>query len=280
MKKRTFVVLTLYLLWTSPTFADIVVFDETTDTVAVNAFPNMSIAATIEAVVRFDTSQVGQGMIYNQWRPNQEDKQFSYNASLDSLGGFLNIGSPSLLSGPVGQDIWRHIAYVYDGAEERMYLDGQLIGSQLSSGNIPDGTSSRQTVIGAIDRSTAPPDTFRSSFIGQMESLRISSVARYSGTTFSPHSGDFSVDADALLIYNFDEMPGSTSITDSVVGATGTFGVGFAGATNPHIIAAVPEPGTMPLLVFGVLALYSRRLRFTRDIKTGLNLSRSPTSDK
>lgn len=247
MKHLALVACMLSLFCSPQVFADIIVFDESTDTVAINAFPEMTSSATIEAVVKFDSSQLGTGMIYNQWRPSEEDKQFSYDATSDSLNGFLFIGSPILSSGPVGQGNWRHIAYVYDGTEERMYVDGQLIGQQISSGDIPDGSSGRQTVIGAINRASSLPDLFRDSFIGQMDSLRISSVARYSGDSFSPHSGDFTVDSDALLIFNFDEQPGSTSITDLVSGATGNFGEGFDGATNPHIVG-VPEPKGLLLL--------------------------------
>jgi len=259
----SFVVFSLacFCLQTDGVSADIVEFDDVTDTISVNAFPNMSSSTTIEAVVKFDTSSSGGGMIYNQWRNFQEDKAFAFDATSNQLVGYLNIGSPVFAGGPVGLDKWRHLAYVYDGSEERLYVDGQLVASQSSSGDIPDGTSGRQTVIGAIDRSVAPPDFFRNSFIGEMESLRISSVTRYSGASFTPHSGDFLLDSDALLIFNFDETPGSNSVTDLVSGAVGTFGVGFGGATSPFIMSGVPEPSSGFLLSIVGTGLFLKRSR-------------------
>ncbi|MEZ6094843.1 MAG: LamG-like jellyroll fold domain-containing protein [Pirellulaceae bacterium] len=254
----------LSLLVPTPAYGDIVVFDETTDTISIDAFPNMGNAATIECVIKFDPSSSGIGMIYNQWRSFQEDKQLKFDPATNQISGYLNIGSPVFGGGPVGLNEWRHLAYVYDGSEERLYVDGQLVASQSSSGDIPDGTSNRRTVIGAIDRSVAPPDPFVNTFIGEMDSLRISSVARYSGAAFSPHRGDFSLDSNALLIFNFTETPGSNSVTDLVSGAIGTFGVGFDGATSPLIVSSVPEPNSAFVLtaIFAGFSIKTQRRKF------------------
>ena len=218
-------------------WADIVVFDEFTDTISINNHPNLGFEATIEVVIKLD-AELGGGMIFNTWRPFQEDKQLTYGESTDRLFGFLNIGSPILVAGPpVENGEWQHFAYVYDGTEERIYIDGELIVSQAASGSIPNGTSSRLTVIGAIDRSTAFPDIFRPSFRGQIESLRISSIARYFGNSITPHYEDFQYDTDAVMIFNFTEPPGNTQVVDIVNGAVGTFGVGFSNATEPEIIS-------------------------------------------
>ncbi len=235
MNTRNTIVTILTLTLVTSSSGDILVFDRITDTVSLNVSPNMGFSATIEAVVKFDPSQVGGGTIYNQWRPSQEDKYLGYNATLNVLQGYYHKTAPSFAGGPVGQSEWLHVAYVYDGSQQRLYVDGQLVGSQLATGDIRDGDTSRQTKIGAFDRSTFWKDTFQNSFIGEIDSLRISSVARYSGDSFVPHTGDFSVDSGALLIFNFKEAHGATGIVDSVSGAIGTFGTGFSGATNPHI---------------------------------------------
>ena len=221
-------------IWTpTKTNADIIVFDELTDTVAVNAFPDMGNSMTIEVVIRFNSANMSPGVIYNQWRDFQEDKLLVYDAVNNQVGGYLNIGSMILSGGPVGQDVWTHVAYVYDGSQERIYASGVLVASQNSSGSIPNGDSLRITSLGAIFRD----NSIQPSFIGEMDSLRISSTARYFGNSILPHEGDFQFDADALLIFNFDEAPGSTTINDLVYGATGSFGVGFESATHPEIVS-------------------------------------------
>jgi hypothetical protein len=74
--------------------------------------------------------------------------------------------------------------------------------------------------------------------LGDIDALRVSSTARYTGSSFSPPVGDFSSDASTLLLYNFNDPPGSMTVTDSGPnGWTGTLGVGFAGATSPGIVS-------------------------------------------
>jgi hypothetical protein len=57
------------------------------------------------------------------------------------------------------------------------------------------------------------------------------------------------------------DLAGSQLADLSGNGHTGTLGVGFAGATAPEILSAVPEPGTWALLLAGAGLLGLRRLR-------------------
>src|SRR5207344_2942033 len=126
---------------------------------------------------------------------------------------------------PVSPDVFHHVAYVLDGAanEERIYVDGVLAISRATpsfDANDADGTAH----IGATDRDSliAP------SFIGFLDSIRISDVARYTGSSFTPPTGDMASDANTLLLYNFDEAPASPTVADSgPLGRTGTLGQGF-----------------------------------------------------
>ena len=96
-------------------------------------------------------------------------------------------------------------------------------------------------------------------FLGLIDSLRLSNVARYSGNSFVPTIGNLSPDANTLLLFNFDESPGSTTIADlSGNGHTGTLATGFREATPPTLS---PEPGGATMIGVAVAAMLRRRPR-------------------
>ena len=43
------------------------------------------------------------------------------------------------------------------------------------------------------------------SFLGYLDSLRISNAARYGGTQFTPILGDFTTDVNRVLLYSFND---------------------------------------------------------------------------
>src|SRR4029077_14258196 len=94
------------------------------------------------------------------------------------------------------------------------------------------------------------------SFTGYLSSFSVSSAAEHAGTSYTPTYGKLSADASTLLLYNFDEAVGATTIADaSGHGRTGTFGTTFAGATSPEIVSTVPEPNTGALLCLALPVL-------------------------
>jgi len=73
----------------------------------------------------------------------------------------------------VSLDQWHHLAYVCDGGEERLYLDGTLLQARAASGDVADADFSTSHV-GAIFRDGG----IRGSFVGLIDVLRLSDVAR------------------------------------------------------------------------------------------------------
>ncbi|MGB8686364.1 MAG: LamG-like jellyroll fold domain-containing protein, partial [Microcoleus sp.] len=207
------------------------------------------------------------GLVFNEFKMNLEDKIFA--AGPNGLTGYNDIGLPWQLGGvtsttPFAPDTWHHIAFVQGGGTQRLYLDGQIVGSISRAGNIRD--SDGGGFLGAIFRDDPSNiyDQLIPSFIGHLDTFRISNVARYSGNSFEAPKGDLTSDANTQLLYNFIledyfQQDGDTWVSDlSGNGRNGRFGKGFAGATSPSIVVPVDSqestPVPEPTTVLGTLA--------------------------
>ena len=212
----------------------VLLFDETTDTISVAGETPIGSAVTYEARIRFTDTYAGQGSLYNEWKFLDEDKQFNVGPAM--LAGFnfrINWPNVQRVDYAFAMDQWHHIAFTYDGSAERLYIDGQLQAQRAASGTVASVASIAH--VGAIYRD----NQIRPSFLGFLDTFRISNVARYTGASFVPPTGDLSSDANTLILYNFDESPGATTIVDhSGNGHTGTLGAGFGAATMPTFISS------------------------------------------
>ena len=191
--------------------------------------------------------------MYNEWTPAYEDKLFA--TGLGNVSGWSYYTSVLPLTSwtSVAIDKWHDIAYVYDGSQQRVYLDGKILVSSAAGGNVGNGDG--QGFIGAIYRDGG----IHPGIVGYLANLRISDTCRYYGNSYMPPIGDLTSDASTQLLYNFNEPAGSTTVYDeSPLGRTGSLGVGFAGATSPVFVPdpiAVPEPSTFALLGTATLGL-------------------------
>lgn len=218
--------------------AQFAIFARPTDTVHVSGNTFIGSQATYEArVLLFGDT----GVMFNEWQYAVEDKQFglAFPRNIRGYAHPVGIGSPLTSASSLTLLQWHHVAYVLDASGERIYVDGSLIASRATTGSAGNGASSIAAV-GGIFRDGA----LRTSFRGVIDTLRISSVARYTGTTFIPPPGDLLADASTLILYNFGEAPGSPTIADlSGNGHTGTLGVGFGGATSPTLYSGTAFSG-------------------------------------
>ena len=243
--------------------ASYILFDQSTDTIDVTGQITIGTSITYEARILFTDDYNGIGKIFNEWTNAREDKRLY--AGPQGFGGYnyptAPSGTPIYSNSPLTINNSHHIAYVYDGSEERLYLDGQLKESRTASGNVGDGSGHAH--IGAIFRD----GKINSGFIGYMDTLRISDTARYSTSSFLPAGGDLSSDANTLLLYNFTELSGSSTVLDlSGNGHDGTLAVGFSGATSPTFSAPVPIPGAVWLFGSSIAGLVGLNLRRSDEI--------------
>ena len=94
---------------------------------------------------------------------------------------------------------WHHIAGVYDGAELRLYLDGQLISAVPGSG-MPTANE-LPVLVGANPDMAGQP---RAGFRGAIDEVRVSTTARYEGQEFTPPKRH-EPDSDTHLLLHLDE---------------------------------------------------------------------------
>ncbi len=138
-------------------------------------------------------------------------------------GIFLDRGSPEFSvhvggryrSASMARDVavstseWHHIAGVFDGDEVRLYLGGRLIGRADASG--PRRTNALPFLVGA---DVTGSGSAMSHFAGQIDALRISRRAVYSGARFVPERRP-RADADTAALFNMDGRLGRTLIDQS-----------------------------------------------------------------
>jgi serine/threonine protein kinase len=218
---------------TASTKSGCIRFARPTDSILVTGRTIPDKEATFEARVLFTEDCGKHGSVFNEWAPGAVDTYLWAGPEEINAGAF-----PLPVTGaktPLIRNKWHHVAAVYDGTETRLYLDGKLQDSHPTPGNLRRGNS-----IGFVGAVWRPPETPRKGFVGYLDTLRVSKMARYSGESFEPPTGKLTTDAETLLLYNFTESPSSATVADdSGNGRRGMFGVGFAGATCPEF---VPDP--------------------------------------
>ncbi len=211
-------------------------FDQNTDTIQVPGQVEFGTACTMEAIFYLPSSHQQPGFLLDEWAANAEDKFLYVSDSFVSANTSSNQVGRLSAATPLALDTWQHIAYVSDGSEERLYLDGILVDSRPRTQPISNGGG--LLYIGKPDRR----DSSVNGFVGFLDAIRLSKNARYRGDTFTPPKGDFSSDASTVLLYNFSEAPGSLIVKDSSpLGRDGLLGTGFAGATSPKLVSVIPN---------------------------------------
>src|SRR5437867_3775703 len=101
-------------------------FIQSTDTIKVNGQSVLGTAATYEAVVLFPSCNNQRGVVFNEWQAFGEDKYMDAGTNL-SCGFFFNVGPQICSEISLSPDQFHHLAYVYDGSEERFYVGGTLV---------------------------------------------------------------------------------------------------------------------------------------------------------
>ena len=208
----------------------------------------LSAAFTVEGVFRFPapntygvlTSPPAGANIWEEAASGTEDISV-YLTSSTGFGAFWTgsasspgNGSNGGITGPtLPLNTWVHLAWVFDGAQERIYVNGALTSSVSLPGGYPPSVPSVNTALGYNSgRGDIPPS---SGAVFDLACFRISSVARYSGASFAPPTSPWSPDANTLLLINPSAISGDPTAfaCPGSAGITATFAAGIGSATNP-----------------------------------------------
>jgi len=133
------------------------------------------------------------GFGYNNFGFNSGGKlTFGYTIN-NSFSNFQTI-QQSGTSGVLNQ--WQHIAMVQSGGFISLYHNGTRVAGPTAVASTPtyDFINARGFCVGVNG----------SNFRGYMDDLRISKIARYSGTSFTPPAQAHINDADTVVLYHWD----------------------------------------------------------------------------
>jgi hypothetical protein len=115
-------------------------------------------------------------------------------------------------------DMWHHVAGVFDGGDLRLYVDGSLV----AMANQPAAISWTTNLVGHFaGHDASHPDSRRWGFIGEIDEIRVSDSALYSGATITPPA-HFTDEADTIALWLFDEGTGGTTADGSGNAFNGT----------------------------------------------------------
>lgn len=102
------------------------------------------------------------------------------------------------------RNAWNHVALVGTATEFKLYTNGVL----RDSGTREDIRAQAElTKIGASA-------TLAEDFLGHIDELRVSKVARYTGSTYTQPTSAFTNDYDTVLLLHMDGADASTTFTD------------------------------------------------------------------
>jgi hypothetical protein len=148
------------------------------------------------------------------------EMQFRYQ-----FGGSINSSGFT----PVSAGTWHHVAATCDAGVVRLFVDG----AQVHQGNIPTGVAEDYSGPLAIGRA-AYTDGFH--FLGIIDDVRISNVARYTSDFTPAHS--FSPDANTVALWDFEGQ--GQLVKDATGMHDGTLGADQASASDDPVRVQVP----------------------------------------
>ncbi len=168
---------------------------------------------TLECWVRPASSGVGSGdQIISKWSGgNGYSYGLTYGTSspknniralINDTGGIRGV---NMGSSPLTVDAWNHVALVVESGTLALYANGNRLGT-TSVTAFNDATNTDIT-ISALGGGSYSPNHYQ-------DEVRISDIARYTGSTYTQPTGPFTNDANTLLLLHMDGTNASTDFTD------------------------------------------------------------------
>jgi len=195
-------------------------FDQPTDTIRIYGNTAFSgVDSTYEMRIRIspDAGSV-LGHVVSEQRDAYESKKVFLSDSefrKETVRGYVCGDGNNHAFGLGVLSDWRHLAWVRQGTDARLYLDGQLVAIWSGQNSCTSDYSDSTMSIGMF-RNGSPccwGDPLPS-FIGDLDWIRISSGARYTDTFTPPYECDVIADQTTQLLLKFNEPAGTTTLID------------------------------------------------------------------
>jgi hypothetical protein len=217
-------------------------FGADSDTIRINGntiFQGLN--ATYECFIRIAPGTPLRNVLSEQ-RDATEDKGLLLGAADFQKTTIRGWNCGSIDATPLPADFagaWRHVAWVREDAQSRLYIDGALVrswDSQPTCGtDIADSTMS----IGmARYNITCCPSPAYPSFLGDIDWIRVSDGARYSTDFTPPQECDITADDSTRLLLKFNEAPRSGALIDE---SPNRFACELGIPVYPGVIATSPQ---------------------------------------
>jgi hypothetical protein len=178
---------------------------------------------TIEAWVKPVTTTVANFSIIYTRRANYGDYALRWSDGNSGRFGFDAYTDNNILvqlQAPSASTVntWHHVAGVVDGRAVRLYVDGNLVASATAPADITwradDGRATQYSEYATfIGHTRSPGDggaQTASRFEGDIDDVRVSSAARYTGANIAPAMW-LTPDEFTVGLWRFDESSGSTA---------------------------------------------------------------------
>jgi hypothetical protein len=212
-------------------------YAETSDDPELDIGDEPSESLTVEVWGKFQTLSAAQLIsksdayeLYTEWQGSKNCLWFSLRFTDEIYKvGYCVIGSPV-----ISPSQWHHVAGVYDKAAGKvnLYKDGLLL--QQGSRQMAVNNSPNSLKVGV-------------KLAGEVDEVRLSSGARYAGSSYVVPTSPFVCDEQTRALWHFDEVEGATLFHDAC-GALDNLLTGYNGA---HTEGVQAHRLYLPLIVKG-----------------------------
>jgi hypothetical protein len=144
-------------------------------------------------------------------RPTGGNDATGFGIRQNSTGDWFHIYSQStsnVFSGRVN-NVWQHVCVMRSSTTVYYFVDG-VLQSSSSNGGTANYTGNAWRVSGFRDDAATA-----NQLKGYQDEFRLSKVARYSTSGFTPATSAFTSDSDTVLLFHYDGANNGTTFTDS-----------------------------------------------------------------
>ena len=105
-----------------------------------NASLDVTTAVTLELWYYHDTSTTNEGLL-GRWSAYSPNENYLLNKSASEVRFYIFTTASTNVNAAISSDGWYHVVGTYDGANQRIYLNGVEITSTAKTGSIPASTN-------------------------------------------------------------------------------------------------------------------------------------------